>query len=121
MTWRPPRGSVQVEPGYYQAPNGSLYQDPVAHEADRVAAVRGSRERARTEHERRKREQPLVLAALFDKTQVLEARLWLTTELLLASQQLLMEKEEALRFEEGLVASLLAEAGLRVRHLREAA
>lgn len=117
MTWTPPRGSTDLGDGYWQAPNGDLYANPEV-EAGKVAA---NRARADREYERKVRQRPLVIAELTDRVAVLEAQSYLRLVALEAAQQLLEEKEEALRFEEGLVASLLAEAKPSVRHLREAA
>lgn len=121
MTWHPPYGSPEVEPGYYLAPNGSLYQDPGAHEAERARVIHLNRERAKREHEQRVKRYPCVIAELTEECLQLEMQVYVQQVGLEAMAQLLNETVERLRFEEGLVASLLDEATPRIRHLREAA
>lgn len=121
MSWVPPRGSVEVEAGYWQAPNGDIYQSDESTAATFAQRDADNKARAREDRDARVRERPQITAGLLEKTQALEAQLWFLGELFLVQQQLLVEAREALLFEEGLVASLLVEARPRVRHLRRAA
>lgn len=117
MTWVPPRGSIEVEPGYWQAPNGDVYEAPDV-DAGRIAA---NRARAQREHDRKVRDRPVVIEELRDRCERLEDRAYMRLVALEAATQLLEEQREQVVFLEGLVASLLVGARPSVRHLREAA
>ena len=98
MTWTPPRGSTSLGDGYWRAANGDIYQSTESAEAARVQRDADNKARAREDRDARARERPQLTAALFEKTQALEAQLWFLGELFLVQQQLLVEAREALRF-----------------------
>jgi hypothetical protein len=100
---------VEVEPGYWQAPNGDLYEHPdaaEAREAERAVAHKAS-DRERRDREVRRR--PLVIDALQERCEQLEVRAFVAEEAFAAAAQLLTEKQEELEFAEGILEAVLAE------------
>ena len=53
MTWAPPAGAQEVEPGFWEAPNGDVYSDPIEWERWQAERKRDGEEyEARRERER---------------------------------------------------------------------
>lgn len=107
--WAPPRGSVEVEPGFWMTRNGSVYESPEsteAREAERDAALKAE---GRDRREREVRERPALIARLRDRCEQLETRAYLAEECLAAATQLLDEKVEELAFADDLLEAVLAE------------
>lgn len=48
--WTPPKGSIEIEPGWWEAPNGSIYSDP-----DEETRLEALRQQASERHDRQAR------------------------------------------------------------------
>lgn len=107
--WAPPLGSVLVEPGFHEAPDGDVYCSPVwlaEHEALRHAELRRADMEIRATRARGLQQR---LDAALVQVEDLEVRLYATTELLEAALVLLGEAREDARFGDELLAAVLAE------------
>jgi hypothetical protein len=109
VTWVAPHGSVEVEPGYWQAPNGDLYEHPDAAEAREAERAAAHKALDRERHDREVRQRPQVIDALHARCEQLEVRAFLAEEAFAAAVQLLAEKQEELEFEQGILEAVLAE------------
>lgn len=108
-SWEPPSGSVMLEPGFHEAPNGDVYCDPgwlAEYEAEKHAELRRSDLEARAV---RSRGLPQRLADVSAQVEALETRLYVTEQLLEAALVLLSEARDDARFGDDLLADVLAE------------
>lgn len=109
VNWEPPSGSVLVEPGFHEAPDGDVYCDPdwlAEHEAERHGELRRADLEIRATRVRGLQQR---LDAALAQVEGLEVRLYATTELLEATLVLLGEAHDDARFGDDVLAAVLAE------------
>jgi hypothetical protein len=109
VSWSPPHGSVEVEPGYWQAPNGDLYESLEAAEAREAERAVAHKALDRERHDREVRQRSQVIDRLHARCEQLEVRAFLAEEAFAAAAQLLTEKQEELELEQGILEAVLAE------------
>lgn len=112
-TWVPPHGATELEPGWWQARNGSLYSDPTPRmRTDEDRAALRDRAMQRTRHE------AALVPGLIDRLQGLEFQACLAEQFLEATLMLWQEERERVAFLEGVLAGVLEEG--RLSGVREA-
>lgn len=107
-TWAPPRGSTEVEPGYWMAPNGSVYSDPKAHEPTEEEK-QFAKERARVERANRIRHHASLVPELVERIQDLELQCCLLEMFLDTACLMLSEEKKQVVFLDDLIAGLVLE------------
>lgn len=92
-TWTPPRGSTEIEPGWWQTPDGSLYSDNTTLEPTEDEK-REATERRREEAAQRVRRHAALVPGLIDQILGLRMQVYLT-ELFLEEALTMLAEEKA--------------------------
>lgn len=109
--WAPPGGSNELpdEPGWWTAPNGDLYSDPMV--VEQLKAMRREEAKVQDQRERadKQREAPQIIEGLVDRLQTMEIQLFLTERFLEEAMIMLNEQAEQLQTQHGLLGDVLRE------------